>query len=248
MLKHVDLCSGIGGFALGFQWAGLSDPVLFCDVDPFCRKVLAKNFPGVALSEDVKELASDAKRLVPDCDVLTAGYPCQPFSTSGERKGEEDERHIWPYIRSIVSEKRPSWCVFENVSGHVTLGLDRVLSDLEEEGYTTESFIIPASAVGAYHRRDRVWIVAYSPSERLKGQRTFRQPFRSSESFFREASGFIDAFQRKDLPFLCGSHDGLSTRMDRNNEKRLHALGNAIVPQIAYRIGLAIRATYELEE
>jgi DNA (cytosine-5)-methyltransferase 1 len=108
MLKHVDLCSGIGGFALGFNWAGLSNPILFCDVDPFCREVLAKNFPGVDLADDVKELVSDTKRLVPDCDILTAGYPCQPFSLSGKRKGEKDERHIWPYIRTILEEKRPA--------------------------------------------------------------------------------------------------------------------------------------------
>ena len=164
LMKHVDLCSGIGGFALGFEWAGLSQPVLFCDIEPWSRQVLAKHWPDVPISDDVKELASDAGRLVPDCDILTAGYPCQPFSVAGQQRGAEDDRHIWPEIFAIVQEKRPAWCVFENVSGHITLGLDQVLSDLEGEGYAIQPFVIPACAVDAPHRRDRVWIVAHTNS------------------------------------------------------------------------------------
>ena len=159
-MRHVDLCSGIGGFALGFQWAGLSRPVLFCDIEPWSRQVLRKHWPDVPIAEDVKELANDPDGLVPDCDILTAGYPCQPFSLAGERRGTEDDRHIWPYILSIVKAKRPSWCVFENVYGHVSMGLDEVLSDLEGEGYATRPFIVPACAADAPHRRDRVWIIA----------------------------------------------------------------------------------------
>jgi len=160
MLRHVDLCSGIGGFALGFEWAELSSPVLFCDIEPWSRKILAKHWPDVPIAEDVKELANDPDGLIPDCDILTAGYPCQPFSLAGERRGTEDDRHIWPYILSIVKAKRPSWCVFENVYGHVSMGLDEVLSDLEGEGYAARPFIVPACAADAPHRRDRVWIIA----------------------------------------------------------------------------------------
>jgi len=168
MLAHVDLCSGIGGFALGFQWAGLSRPVLFCDIEEWSRKVLAKHWPDVPISDDVKELASDPRRLVPDCDILTAGYPCQPFSLAGKRRGEKDDRHIWPEIFAIVQAKRPRWCVFENVSGHINMGLDQVLSDLESEGYTVQPFVVPACAVDAPHRRDRVWIIAaHADSESL---------------------------------------------------------------------------------
>ena len=158
--RHVDLCSGIGGFALGFERAELSRPILFCDIEPWSRKILAKHWPHVPIAEDVKELASDPDRNVPDCDILTAGYPCQPFSLAGERRGTEDDRHIWPYILSIVKAKRPSWCVFENVYGHVSMGLDEVLSDLEGEGYAARPFIVPACAADAPHRRDRIWIVA----------------------------------------------------------------------------------------
>jgi DNA (cytosine-5)-methyltransferase 1 len=159
-MRHVDLCSGIGGFALGFQWAGLSEPVLFCDIETWSRQVLAKHWPDVPIAEDVKELASDAGRLVPDCDILTAGYPCQPFSVAGQQRGAADDRHIWPEIFTIVQAKQPTWCVFENVSGHISLGLDQVLSDLEGENYAVQPFVIPACAVNAPHRRDRVWIIA----------------------------------------------------------------------------------------
>ena len=163
-MRHVDLCSGIGGFALGFEWAGLSHPVLFCDIEPWSRQVLAKHWPDVPITDDVKELASDAGRLVPDCEILSCGYPCQPFSQAGKRAGEKDDRHIWPEIFAIIKAKRPRWVVCENVSGHITLGLDQVLSDLEGEGYAIQPFVIPACAVDAPHRRDRVWIVAHAES------------------------------------------------------------------------------------
>ena len=161
-MRHVDLCSGIGGFALGFEMAGLSKPILFCEVDKWCQKILRQHWRDVPILENVKDLANDPARLVPDCEILTAGYPCQPFSTAGKRKGAEDDRHLWPYIMQIVTCKRPTWCVFENVSGHISLGLDKVLSDLEAEDYSTRTFIIPACAVDAPHRRDRIWIVAHS--------------------------------------------------------------------------------------
>ncbi|MFL2764459.1 MAG: DNA cytosine methyltransferase, partial [Paracoccaceae bacterium] len=164
IMDHVDLCSGIGGFALGFEWAGLSRPVLFCDIEPWSRKVLRKHWPDVPIAEDVKELASDPDGLIPDTDprqtILTAGYPCQSFSLAGKRRGTEDDRHIWPYIFSIIQAKRYAWCIFENVYGHVTLGLDQVLSDLEGQGYATRPFIVPACATDAPHRRDRLWIIA----------------------------------------------------------------------------------------
>ncbi len=169
-MRHVDLCSGIGGFALGFEWAGLSKPVLFCDIEPWSRKVLAKHWPDVPIADDVKELANDPARLVPDCDILTAGYPCQPFSVAGKQRGTEDDRHIWPFIGQIIAHKRPAWCVLENVYGHVALGLDEVLADLEAQDYATRAFIVPACAVNAPHRRDRVWIVADTDNQGSQGE------------------------------------------------------------------------------
>ena len=164
MLKHVDLCSGIGGFALGFSWAELSHPVLFCDIEPWSRKILAKHWPDVKIAKDVKELANDPDGLIPDCDILSCGYPCQPFSVAGKQRGEEDDRHIWPEIFTIIQAKRPTWIVCENVYGHISMGLDTVLSDLETEGYSCQPFIVPACAVNAPHRRDRLWIVAHTNS------------------------------------------------------------------------------------
>ena len=159
LLRHVDLCSGIGGFSLGFEWAKLSTPVQFCDIEPWSRKILAKHWPHVPIATDVKELANDPERLVRECDIITAGYPCQPFSVAGRQKGEEDPRHIYPYISKIIASKRPSWVVFENVGGHIALGLDKVLADLALKDYATRVFIIPAASVGAPHRRDRIWII-----------------------------------------------------------------------------------------
>jgi DNA (cytosine-5)-methyltransferase 1 len=162
MLRHVDLCSGIGGFSLGFEWAGLSKPVLFCDIEPWSRKILNKHWPDVPIAEDVKELANDPARLVPECDILSCGYPCQPFSVAGSQKGEADPRHIWPYIFKIIAQRRPTWVVCENVYGHIRLGLDKVLTDLETEGYTTRTFIVPACSINAPHKRDRLWILGYT--------------------------------------------------------------------------------------
>ena len=203
MMRHVDLCSGIGGFALGFEWAGLSKPVLFCDIEPWSRKILAKHWPDVPIAEDVKELANDSDGLIPDCDILTAGYPCQPFSLAGERRGTEDDRHIWPYILSIVKGKRPAWCVFENVYGHVSMGLDEVLSDLEGEGYAARPFIVPACAADAPHRRDRVWIIARNVGDTISSRQQRNNRWRSGE---------ITSDGRKDVADTDNSRDRASRR------------------------------------
>ena len=164
-MAHVDLCSGIGGFALGFEWAELSKPVLFCDIEPWSRQILAKHWPDVPIAEDVKELANDPTRIIHAIgdrpSILTAGYPCQPFSQAGQRRGSEDDRHIWPEIFSIVQQVKPDWIVCENVSGHITMGLDEVLSDLADKAnYAVQTFHLGAVSVDAPHRRMRLWIVA----------------------------------------------------------------------------------------
>ncbi len=187
-LRHVDLCSGIGGFSLGFEWAELSEPVVFCDIDKWCRKILAQHWPDVPIYNDVKEIADDSEKFIPGgCDILTAGYPCQPFSLAGQRKGEEDDRHIWPYIMQIIKQQRPTWCVLENVYGHVSMGLDNVLLDLEAEGYTTRPFIVPACGVKALHKRDRVWIVAYTESNETDGKLRATQPKHDSRNTWVES-------------------------------------------------------------
>ena len=157
---HIDLCSGIGGFALGFSWSDLdTTPKLFCDTDPWCRKVIAKNFPNVPIANDVKEIANEPRRFIQRKPfILTGGYPCQPYSVAGKRD-KEDPRVIFPFIHRIVEQVRPSWCVFENVYGHFSMGLDEVLVQMETLNYATRTFVVPSSAVGALHKRDRLWIV-----------------------------------------------------------------------------------------
>tara|TARA_R110000851_G_scaffold112669_2_gene236858 strand:+ start:1310 stop:2047 length:738 start_codon:yes stop_codon:yes gene_type:complete len=242
MLKHVDLCSGIGGFALAFQTIGLSKPVMFCDIEPWSRKVLSRHWPDVPITEDVKALADDPERNVPDCQILSAGYPCQPFSlASKNRKGTEDERHIWPYIKRIISAKRPDWCVFENVRGHITNGLDAVINDLHSENYTAIPMLLPAYSVGAIHERARIYIVAHANDRRctLRGDGQLQQDGevkRTRLSDRRGAQEFDTGQWRQIESRPYGVADGIPNRVDRNT-----GLGNAIVPQIAMNIGLTIK-------
>ena len=238
MLRHVDLCSGIGGFSLGFEWAQLSTPILFCDTEPWCRKILAKNFPNVPIATDVKELANDPERLVPDCDILTAGYPCQPFSVAGKQKGTEDDRHIWPYIFRIVAQKRPTWCVFENVHGHIAMGLDQVLADLESEGYATRTFIVPACGVNAPHKRDRLWIVGYAEHD---GSSTSKIRGSNAEDARGASQGQIQTKQssgasgRKDDVTLADTNsddgrNGSSTKSQGRQSRMEHRSGSQRQP------------------
>ncbi len=173
-VKVLDLFSGIGGFSLGLERAGF-ETIAFCEIDPFCQKVLKKHWPDVPIYEDVRELT--AERLEQDGiekpNVITGGYPCQPFSVAGKRQGEADDRHLWPEVARLIQEFNPDWFIGENVAGHITMGLDEVLSDLEGLGYAARPIVIPACAVDADHRRDRIWIVAHSKSIRHgKGRRS----------------------------------------------------------------------------
>lgn len=166
-MKVLDLFSGIGGFSLAAHWAGF-ETAAFCEQDKFCQKVLAKNFPGVPIFDDIKTLKGD--QFNGSIDIVCGGFPCQPWSTAGKRRGAEDDRHLWPEMLRVVREARPRWVIGENVAGIIRMGLDAVLADLEAEGYTCQSFVIPACGVGAQHRRDRVWIVAYSEINRSRSR------------------------------------------------------------------------------
>ena len=163
-MRVLDLCSGIGGFSLGLQRAGM-ETVAFCEIDEFCRKILNKHWPHVPVFKDIKALANGSEGLIPGCDLICGGVPCQPFSGAGKQKGQGDtNRHLWPYMFEIVKQQKPAFVIVENVAGFVNMALDDVLSDLESEGYAAQSFVIPACAVDAKHRRDRVWVIAYSDS------------------------------------------------------------------------------------
>jgi len=169
----LDLFSGIGGFAIGLERAGMQT-VAFCETEPFCQNVLKKHWPGVPIYDDVKTLTAD--RLARDgvaVDVICGGFPCQDISTAGKGAGLAGARSgLWFEFHRLIAELKPRYAIIENVAALRSKGLDQVLSSLAEIGYDAEWHCIPASAVGAPHRRDRIWIVAYSDSEGQRIQRT----------------------------------------------------------------------------
>ena len=162
-MTHASLFSGIGGFDLAADWAGWEN-IFHCEINPFCQKVLNYYWPKAISHDNIK--TTDFSVYRGTIDVLTGGFPCQPYSSAGKRLGKEDERHLWPEMRRAIREIQPRWIVGENVFGIVNwshgLVFDEVQSDLEAEGYEVQTFILPACAVGAPHRRDRVWFVAHT--------------------------------------------------------------------------------------
>ena len=162
MLRHLDLFSGIGGFALGLQRTGGFQTIGFCEIDPFCQKVLRKHWPDVPIYEDVRLLDADGFRGT--VDIITGGFPCQPWSVAGSQKGHQDDRDLWPEMVALIEDIQPQWVIGENVRGfaHQPLGLPRTLTDLERIGYQVVTFIVPAAACGAPHKRDRCWVVAHT--------------------------------------------------------------------------------------
>jgi len=160
-LKILDLFSGIGGFSLGLEATGHFETAAFCEIEPYCKQVLKKHWPTVPIFDDIRQLKGTD---IGTIDIITGGYPCQPFSVAGKQKAEQDPRHLWPEYFRLIQELRPTWVIGENVSGHIKLGLDSVLEDLASEGYSTRTFSISASSIGANHKRERVWTVAYSGS------------------------------------------------------------------------------------
>ena len=163
MLQTVDLFSGIGGFSRGLEATGFFKTTRFVENDPYCQAVLRYHWPDIPVLGDI----NNARR--PDfperTDLVCGGFPCQPFSQAGKQKAQDDPRHLWPEMFRIIRELRPTWVCGENVTGLVRLGLDEVLTDLENEGYATRTFNILACATGAPHLRQRLWIIAHANSE-----------------------------------------------------------------------------------
>jgi DNA (cytosine-5)-methyltransferase 1 len=158
-VRVLDLFSGIGGFSIGLESAGM-ETVAFCEQNPFCQKILAQHWPTLPIHSDITELNGyDYRGTV---ELVCGGFPCQPFSVAGKQLGAEDDRALWPEMLRVIREVAPTWVIGENVSGIIPMELDNVLSDLEGEGYTCWTFVLPACAVGAHHRRDRVWVVAHT--------------------------------------------------------------------------------------
>jgi DNA (cytosine-5)-methyltransferase 1 len=184
-MRVLDLFSGIGGFSLGLERAGMTT-VAFCEVDKKCQQVLAKHWPEVPVFDDVRTLNKgllDEKGI--SVDVICGGFPCQDISLAGKGAGIEGERSgLWSEFARLIGELRPQFVIVENVSALLSRGLDRVLGDLASFGYDAEWHCIPASAVGAPHRRDRIWIVAYSNSFG-----SLSKPERDTTSLAKESEG-----------------------------------------------------------
>lgn len=272
-MTHASLFSGIGGFDLAAEWAGWTN-MFNCEIDGFCRKVLKYHFPNAQQYADIR--TTDFTVWRGRIDVLTGGFPCQPFSLAGKRRGTEDDRYLWPEMLRAIREIRPEWVVGENVYGFVNwsngLVFDTMCADLENAGYQVGAFILPAAAVGAPHRRDRVWVVGHrsdAGSEAMRerqdgvfsgdhaadpdGERCDEcQSCGQSEHPQERNSQGGDAERR--IPGwggfptqspVCGGDDGISAELDGITfpawrRESIKAFGNAIVPQVAWRIFDAI--------
>ena len=166
-LKVLDLFSGIGGFSLGLHSTGIFDTVKFVEFDKFCQKVLKKNFPDVPIEGDIRDVKGEEF----EADVITGGFPCQPFSVAGKQKGTDDNRYLWPEMFRLIKEIKPEFVIGENVQGLINLQngmvLRQVQDQLESEGFEVQCFLIPASGIGAWHQRNRVWIIGHSKTNGL---------------------------------------------------------------------------------
>lgn len=182
-LRVLSLFSGIGGFEIACEWAGM-EIVGQVEIEPFCQKVLAKHWPHVKRMGDIKQVRGDEFGAV---DIIIGGVPCQPASVAGKRRGTEDDRWLWPEALRIVRTVRPRWCVFENPPGILSLQggvpFDDILSEMEREGYEVGAYSIPACSVGAPHKRERVFIVAYAMHLRHGGEDTERRSPAAGDPF-----------------------------------------------------------------
>lgn len=238
-LRVLDLFSGIGGFSLGLERAGMRT-VAFCEIEPYCRAVLAKHWPRVPCYDDVRTLT--AARLAADgiaVDVICGGFPCQDISWAGDGAGLAGERSgLWSEYARLIGELRPRYVVVENVAALLARGMGTVCGDLAHLGYDAEWSIISACALGAPHMRQRVFIVAYPHC--VNGRARVWHPSPRSYRPLQEIDGFESSrtswrARLANPSALYGGADGLPFGMERN-----HAIGNSIVPQIPEIIGRAI--------
>ena len=190
MLRLLDLFSGIGGFSLGLESTGFFKTIAFCEKDEFCKKVLNKHWSQIPIYDDIKTI--NAGKI--SADIVSGGFPCQPFSVAGKQRGKQDDRYLWPEMLRVVTEVKPRWFIGENVSGLININegmvLRQVCDDLEKQGFQVQCFVIPASGIGAWHQRKRVWIIGHSyengllATEKQRGDlKTFTSEERQNEAW-----------------------------------------------------------------
>lgn len=254
-MKFISLFAGIGGFDLGLERAGMQC-VGQVEINPFCQRVLEHHWPEVKRIGDIRNVNGNEFGTI---DLVCGGFPCQPFSTAGKRKGATDDRYLWPEMLRVIKSYRPAWVLGENVAGIVSMALDTVLSDLEREGYETQAFIIPACAVDANHDRKRVWIIANSAntrSEDLRGRensilvsntKRFRFGSELRESEGQQPGSGREAWSELAAPCNWPTEPGVGRMANGvpGRVDRLRSLGNAVVPQVVEVIGRAIMQAEE---
>lgn len=263
-MRHASLFSGIGGFDLAAQWMGWEN-VFQVEINRWAQRVLKKNFPTVERHADIREF--DARLYKGSIDILTGGFPCQPYSYSGLQKGDMDERHLWPEMLRCIGEIQPRFVVGENVHGLLNWSkgvvFERVQADLENSGYQVFALILPACSVNAPHQRDRIWFIANLDSEygplpiQQRRQETAGNAdvgwdggSRTTSDIERQrceeqwhartfkSNPTLPNIGRSDKPGMGRGVYGVSNRVDR-----IRGLGNAIVPQVAFEIFKAIEAS-----
>lgn len=239
-MKHLDLFSGIGGFALGLQKVGF-ETVAFCDIEKYCQHLLKQKWNGVKIYNDVREITKEKFKAdgIEFPEIITGGFPCQPFSVAGSRKGTDDNRHLWPEMFRIIKEFKPRWIIGENVRGIVSIqdGLvfETVCTDLESEGYEVQTFNIPAVGVGAPHKRERIWIVANS---RCSVRR--EQSSRNSESI--RSGTFKETERSTDTSEITRPSERTETMADTyNNGSRKEKRNETIESSYKQKNRLSIR-------
>ena len=220
-MRHGSLFSGIGGFDLAAEWMGWEN-VFHCEWNEFCKRVLKHYWPQSISYHDITKTDFTIHR--GQIDILTGGFPCQPYSMAGKRKGKDDERHLWPEMCRVIREINPRWIIGENVLGLVNwsggLVFHEVQSDLEAEGYEVFPYVLPAAAVNAPHRRDRVWFVAYSNSNTRRSSISNRKE--QSEYIFSRTSRFSKEWTSSDTKCIRLEH---STNKGEVRRKETNAIG-----------------------